>query len=155
MKISHAPEGYDCPFCRIVRGGFTDRVSTDHVVRRYERVTVFMNPRWWENVRGNVLVVPNEHYENLYELPIEYGTPIQQAQRDAAMAMKLAFECDGVSTRQHNEAAGNQEVWHYHLHVFPRWEGDNFYRTHGYWAPADELMEKTEQLRAILAEAVT
>ena len=146
MKISHAPEGYECLVCQIVGGEATERIQPEHVVRRYDRVTVFMNPRWWEIVRGNVLVVPNEHYENLYELPVDYGTPIQEAQRDAAIAMKLAFECDGVSTRQHNEPAGNQEVWHYHLHVFPRWENDDLYKAKSYWAPADELMQLTERL---------
>lgn len=148
MPISHAPSDYDCPFCRIVGGEPSERTTPEHVVHQDERVTVFMNPRWWENNRGNVLVVPNEHFENLYELPPEYGTPILGAARDAALAMKSAFECDGVSTRQHNEPAGNQEVWHYHLHVFPRWEGDNLYCSHGYWAPADELMEMTGRLTA-------
>ena len=148
MKISHAPPDYDCPFCRIVEGKGSERTRPEHVIRQYERVTVFMNPRWWENNPGNVLVVPNEHFENLYELPPEYGTPILAASRDAAVAMKAAYGCDGVSTRQHNEPAGNQEVWHYHLHVFPRWENDHFYRTHGYWAPADELSEMTEKLRS-------
>ena len=148
MRISHAPEGYDCPFCSIVEGRGSERSRPEHVVRKYERVTAFMNPRWWDNNPGNVLIVPNEHFENLYELPVEYGGPIFEASRDAAVAMKAAYGCHGVSTRQHNEPAGNQEVWHYHLHVFPRWEGDNFYRTHGYWAPADELMEKTAALRA-------
>lgn len=51
MKVSHAPEGYDCPFCRIVADGRSERTSPEHVVKRYKRVTVFMNPRWWENNR--------------------------------------------------------------------------------------------------------
>ena len=38
--------------------------------------------------------------------------------------MKRADSCDGVSTRQHSEPAGQQEVWHDHLHVLPRFEGD-------------------------------
>jgi histidine triad (HIT) family protein len=41
--------------------------------------------------------------------------------------MKAAYGCDGTSTRQHNEPAGHQEVWHYHLHVFPRFMGDGLY----------------------------
>jgi histidine triad (HIT) family protein len=43
--------------------------------------------------------------------------------------MKQVYDCDGVSTRQHNEPAGNQDVWHYHLHVTPRYHGDRFYET--------------------------
>ena len=148
MPISHAPPDYDCPFCRIVAGKPAERSSSEHVVRRYDEVTVFMNPRWWNHIRGNVLIVPNHHHENLYELPAELGTPLLEAAKDAAAAMKSALNCDGVSTRQHNEPAGNQEVWHYHLHVFPRFEGDNLYKSSGHWAPPDELMKVTEQLKA-------
>lgn len=45
-----------------------------------------------------------------------------------AIAMRTAYGADGVSTRQHNEPAGTQHVWHHHVHVFPRYEGDDFYR---------------------------
>lgn len=58
MRISHAPEGYDCPFCSIVAGKGSDRTRPEHVIRKYEQVTAFMNPRWWNNNPGNVLVVP-------------------------------------------------------------------------------------------------
>lgn len=43
------------------------------------------------------------------------------------IALKTAFDCDGVSTRQHNEPAGNQDVRQYHLHIFPRYEADGLY----------------------------
>ncbi|MEV0649771.1 HIT domain-containing protein [Phytomonospora sp. NPDC050363] len=38
--------------------------------------------------------------------------------------MRATYGCDGVSTRRHNEPAGNQDVWHLHVHVFPRYAGD-------------------------------
>jgi len=44
--------------------------------------------------------------------------------------MKSSYKCDGISMRQHNEPAGNQDIWHYHLQVFPRYEGDNLYLKH-------------------------
>jgi histidine triad (HIT) family protein len=127
---NHAPEGYDCPFCGIVRGerGLT---IAEHVVLRNEEVTAFIALTWWRNNPGHVVVVPNQHYENLYDLPAEYGTPIQSAAKTIAIAMKKAFQCDAVSTRQHNEPAGNQDVWHYHLHVIPRYRGDRLYELTG------------------------
>jgi histidine triad (HIT) family protein len=76
-----------------------------------------------------VLVVPNLHYENLYDLSIEVATHIHELSRDVALAMKRAYGCEGTSTRQHDEPAGNQEVWHYHLHVFPRYPRDELYFT--------------------------
>jgi len=124
---NHAPEGYDCPFCRLVHGLDTSASSQDDVVYRDVSVTAFVSAGWWPNNRGHVLVIPNAHYENVYDLPPELATPIQRVTREIAVAFKETYGCDGVSTRQHNEPAGMQDVWHYHQHVFPRYEGDDLY----------------------------
>ena len=146
--ISHAPPGYDCPFCRISRGESTNLNTLDAVVHRDDDVFVVMSPRWWPNNHGAVLVVPNQHFENVFDLPVELGTPIQRAVRSTAVAMKAAFGCDGVSTRQHNEPGGGQDVWHVHVHVFPRWHGDELYGSVAEWADADELLDAAQKLRA-------
>jgi histidine triad (HIT) family protein len=144
--VTHAPEGYRCPFCRNIQEGTADHPL--EILHRDEHVFVKMNPKWWPNNPGNVLVVPAVHYENIFDLPPDLAGPIQRAARDAAVAMKAAYNCDGVSTRQHNEPAGNQRVWHYHLHVFPRWTDDGLYGTTGSLAPHDELRERADLLRA-------
>lgn len=41
--------------------------------------------------------------------------------------MRQTYDCEGISTRQHNEPAGNQDVWHLHVHVFPRYVEDRLY----------------------------
>ena len=46
------------------------------------------------------------------------------------------YDCAGTSTRQHNEPAGYQDAWHYHVHVFPRYPGDNLYNTRHLESPA-------------------
>jgi histidine triad (HIT) family protein len=69
-----------------------------------------------------------------------------------ALAMKAVYSCDGVSTRQHNEPAGNQDVWHYHLHVTPRYEDDQFYLTHREFMPVNERAKHAEKLRSYLAK---
>jgi len=43
--------------------------------------------------------------------------------------MRRSYGCAGISTRQHNEPAGDQSVWHYHVHVSPRFPADNLYRS--------------------------
>ena len=65
-----------------------------------------------------------------------------------AIAMKNTYDCDGISTRQHNEPAGNQDVLHYHLHVYPRFEGDNLYMTKGYYTEPDDRPYYSEKLRS-------
>jgi len=64
----------------------------------------------------------------MYALPASYAHRIQDIAKEVALAFKKVYKCDGVSTRQHNEPAGGQDVWHYHLHVFPRYENDNLYQ---------------------------
>lgn len=65
-------------------------------------------------------------------LPIEMAAEIHRAAHLTAFAMKNTYGCEGISTRQHNEPAGNQDVWHYHLHVYPRYKNDNLYLTKGF-----------------------
>jgi histidine triad (HIT) family protein len=126
--LSHAPPGYACPFCAIVRGEDNSpwTLASD-VVLRTATTTTWVGSRWWANNRGNAIVVPNEHVENMYGLAPELAGDVHETARRLALAMKSSYGCDGVSTRQHNEPAGFQEIWHYHLHVFPRYDGDDLY----------------------------
>ena len=147
----HAPRGYDCPFCAVVRG--EDRppwsVQAD-VVWRDGATTAWINPRWWANNPGNVVVVPDRHVENLYELDRALGGAVHETARRVALAMKSAYVCDGISTRQHNEPAGDQEVWHYHLHVFPRYAGDDLYGSRFRSTLPEERRPYVERLRAAI-----
>ncbi|WP_034263105.1 HIT family protein [Actinospica robiniae] len=129
MTITHAPAGYVCPFCRLAAGGEDWLNSQRDIVRRTPEAMAFIAPRWWPNNLGHVLVVPTGHYENLYGLPPDAGHAVHDVVREVALAMRDTYGCDGISTRQHNEPAGNQDVWHYHVHVFPRYAGDDLYRT--------------------------
>jgi histidine triad (HIT) family protein len=142
---NHEPPDYRCPFCRNIAFGESDLPF--EVLHRDDDVFVKMNPKWWHRNPGGVLVIPVDHHENVYDLPPELGTPIQRAVRSVALAMKTAFGCAGVSTRQHNEPAGYQDVWHYHVHVFPRWEGDDLYRSDSGPAAPGELRLRAAQLR--------
>jgi DNA-binding transcriptional LysR family regulator len=65
--------------------------------------------------------VPVGHYENLYHLPTVPGHAVHDLVREVAIAIRQTYGCQGVSTLQHNEPAGNQNAWHYHVHVFPRY----------------------------------
>ncbi len=150
---NHAPEGYACPFCLLIGSVENENVLSvqGDVVYRDDSVTAFVSSHQWPNNPGNVLVAPNQHHENLYDLPLHLVAPLHRVVRAVALAMKEAYRCDGVSTRQHNEPAGNQDVWHYHVHVTPRYVGDGFYRTErALMAPA-ERAEHARQLRALLA----
>jgi histidine triad (HIT) family protein len=129
VEHSHQPAGYRCPFCRVAAGedlrdDFTKQAD---VVFRDDTLTAFVSSAWWPANPGHVLVVPNVHYENVYAMPDATLAAVQVMGKRVALALKAAYGCDGTSFRQHNEPAGSQHVWHYHLHVFPRYAGDALY----------------------------
>jgi histidine triad (HIT) family protein len=123
---NHAPDAYVCPFCRIVNESVNG--TNPDIVYMDDKVTAFMSLLDAPNNPGHVLVIPNMHYENIYDLPVSLAASIHACCRAVAFAMKAAYHCDGISLRQHNEPAGGQDVWHYHMHIYPRYEGDDFIR---------------------------
>jgi len=127
---TNAPEGYLCPLCCIAQGiereDFPYTKQQD-IFYQDTQLTAFVSSHWWPNNRGHVIIIPNRHTENLYDMPDEELAAIHSLSRTIALAFKETYGCDGVSTRQHNEPAGDQDVWHYHLHVFPRYLDDQLY----------------------------
>lgn len=116
-------------------------------------MTAFVASHWWPENPGHVLVIPNAHIENIYEFPPALGADLMAVTQHVANAMKAAYGCHGVSTRQHNEPAGDQDVWHFHQHVFPRWTGDRLYERHRERAPAEggEIERRAASLRSHLS----
>ena len=148
----HEPPGYACPFCRLLRGDETEQNRLDDIVWRGERAAAFVSPKWWPANPGAAIVIPNAHVENLYEIDDELLGSIYTAAKRVALAMKTVYGCDGTSTRQHNEPGGQQDVWHFHVHVFPRWHGDDLYerQAQSRWVPSDERASYAAKLRAAL-----
>lgn len=150
---NHAPDNYICPFCLLVRGIENHHVASvqGDIVFHNPVVTALISAHQSPNNPGNVIVVPNEHFENIYDLPVHLAIDIQFVARTVALAMKAAFSCDGVSTRQHNEPAGNQDLWHYHLHVTPRYQNDGFYTAPWEFMPIEARARYAEVLRQHIA----
>jgi histidine triad (HIT) family protein len=151
MTITHAPTDYQCPYCTLVDGSDAERQQD--IVRRTAEAIAFVSAHWWPNNHGNVLVGSVRHYENLYELPAATGHAVHDLVQEVAIAMRRTYRCAGVSTRQHNEPAGNQTVWHYHVHVFPRYDGDELYASKRYpeRVTAEQRRPYAEKLRRYFA----
>lgn len=150
---NHAPENYLCPFCLLVQDTEHKDVHSvqSDIIYHDKKVTAFVGSHQWPNNLGNVIIVPNEHFENIYDLPIHYAEDIHRVARKIALAMKAVYSCGGISTRQHNEPAGNQDVWHYHLHVTPRYNGDHFYWTRRKRMAVSERAKHAERLKQAMA----
>jgi histidine triad (HIT) family protein len=153
---NHAPDDYICPFCILVQGTENKTIYSvqNHIVYRDRAVTAFIGSHQWPRNPGNTIIVPNEHFENIFELPERYALDIHRVVRLISLAMKDVYACDGISLRQHNEPAGYQDVWHYHVHVTPRYTNDQLYATYSERAlmPTEERSQHARRLRERLAQ---
>jgi histidine triad (HIT) family protein len=151
---NHASQDYDCLICLGINGSNNAKtlIVADDIVYRDERVTALINSFWMKNNPGHVIIVPNKHFENIYELPDELGAHIHVVAKKMALAMKKAYGCDGIMTLQNNEPASGQHAFHYHLHIFPRYENDDLHANMMDKQLADpvERKEYADKLRAAL-----
>jgi histidine triad (HIT) family protein len=150
MTLGHEPPGYQCPFCTLIAGVDSPHNCQADIVRRTSGALALISPRWWRRNHGHVLVVPVRHHENIYTLPASAGHAVDDLVREVAIAIRETYGCEGVSTRQHNEPAGNQDAWHYHVHVFPRYAGDQLYASEPYpdFVTAEQRRPYAERLRS-------
>jgi histidine triad (HIT) family protein len=147
--MKNAPAGYQCPFCHLAETLSTPNLKPE-IILVEPRVFAFVPLHHYAGIRGNCLVVPRVHYENVLDIPDELGSDYFRATRLIANAMQDAFGCEGISTRQHNGPAGNQDVWHFHLHIFPRFRNDGLYGGEGALYETDERIEVADRLRESL-----
>lgn len=149
---THEPDGYDCPFCRIQQGVHDEHNQPDDVVAVTDLAYARISPKWWPGNAGAALVIPRGHHENLYAIPTDVGHAVWDLTQRVAVAMRAAYDCEGTSTRQHNEPAGNQDVWHLHVHVFPRHDEDRLYEQHRStrWVTAQEREPYADRLAGAL-----
>jgi histidine triad (HIT) family protein len=146
---NHAPPDYLCPFCLLVQGKESSQseLKQTDIVFQTVHITAFMATRKYLNNQGHILIIPNEHFENIYDLPLELSSKIHALSRDIALAMKSEYQCDGIMLRQHNEPAGDQNIWHYHLHVIPRYQNDDFRSAQKVPFEANERAKYAQKLR--------
>lgn len=126
--FNYAPKEYQCPICLGVEGkeNKDTMLKQSDLVYKDGLVSVFINSFFIQGNEGHLIVVPNKHFENLYELDSKSGHRIMDVSKKVALAMKKGYKCDGVTIRQNNEPASGQHAFHYHMHIFPRYKNDNF-----------------------------
>ena len=105
----------NCPFCRIIR-----RQLPAYVITEDDHVIVFLSKE------NHPLVVSKQHIPNIYALDDTTGAHMMRAAVQIARAVKAGLQCDGVYLTQANEPAAGQDVFHLHLHIYPRWQAVDF-----------------------------
>ena len=157
MFPSNAPKDYVCPICLGVQGTVNDHtlIRPTDVVFQDDKVTVFINSFFIGKNVGHVIVVPNKHFENLYDIPIDYLHRIAEVAQRMAIVIKKAYKTDGITTRQNNEPAGDQHAFHFHFHVFPRYKKDDFSTVapdQKRLASSEERAEYAKKLKAVFEQ---
>jgi histidine triad (HIT) family protein len=147
--MKNAPRGYDCPFCRVAKA-LSTLARDPAVVFIDSRVFAFVPLHHYAGIRGNCLIAPRHHYENVFDIPDDFGNDFFRATRVLATAMKRALDCEGISTRQHNGPIGDQDVWHFHSHVFPRFPGDGLWGGGKAQYLAEERLDLARRLKQAL-----
>ena len=107
----------DCIFCKIANGEIPSRTIEENDMFR---VVLDVGPA----TRGHALILPKEHYRNLYDLPEEMAAEAVKMAKKVALKMKEKLNCDGVNIVQNNEESAGQTVFHFHMHVIPRYTND-------------------------------
>jgi histidine triad (HIT) family protein len=146
---NHEPENYNCPLCRFVKREDDEINKQEYIVYEDKNTLAFVSPKWWKNNPGHVIVISKQHIENIYDISDELIGDIYKTVKKLSIAVKKVYCCDGTSTRQHNEPAGNQDVWHFHVHVFPRYADDKLYENHAEkkWVGHEERIKFVTKLR--------
>lgn len=131
----------NCIFCKIAAGEIPSATL-------YEdedfRVILDLGPA----SKGHALILLKEHYANIYEIPDELAGKVMKLAKKMASAMTKALGCDGFNLVQNNGEAAGQTVFHFHMHLIPRYKDDNVGLT---WVPGklmddvrDEIVEKVK-----------
>jgi len=134
-----------CVFCRIVAKEIPAAVVDEDAATLAFMDLGQVNP-------GHVLVVAKAHVENLYELDEALAAALSRTALRVARAIREEFRPQGLSVYQANGKAAWQSVFHYHVHLVPRYAGDGMTLT---WPaknpPPEKLMEYAAAIRRSLA----
>ena len=137
----------DCVFCRILTGDLPA-----HFVYQDELVAAFLSLEQPNPYK--VLVVPRHHVETVYDLKDAQAAAIFQATVKIARAVRDVSGCEGLNLVQSNGKAGQQDVFHFHLHIVPRFFGDSIVLD---WdntpAPQEKLSQIAQDIRTQLGKA--
>lgn len=133
----------NCIFCKIANGEIPSKTL-------YEddkfRVILDLGPA----TKGHALILPKDHYKNLYELPEDYAADAIKLAKKMMTQMTGKLGCEGFNLVQNNGELAGQTVFHFHMHMIPRYQNDG--QTIG-WKPGEPTQEELEEIRKQIVEA--
>ncbi|MBQ8039617.1 MAG: HIT family protein [Lachnospiraceae bacterium] len=132
----------NCIFCKIAAGEIPSKTI-------YEddkfRVILDLGPA----TKGHALILPKNHYANLYELPEETAGDVMKLAKKMATVMTEKLGCQGFNLMQNNGETAGQTVFHFHMHLIPRYENDGQEIN---WKPGSPTQEELEEIKNLITE---
>ena len=134
----------DCIFCKIANGEIPSATVYEDSVCR---VILDVNPA----NKGHALIIPKEHFDNIYSIDAETAAKIFTIATEVAKAQKAELNPDGLNILQNNGEAAGQTVFHFHMHLVPRYIKDNVTMT---WIPGKADTEELSTLSHALRKRI-
>ena len=132
----------NCIFCKIAAGEIPSKTI-------YEddkfRVILDLGPA----TKGHALILPKNHYANLYELPEETAGDVMKLAKKMATVMTEKLGCQGFNLMQNNGETAGQTVFHFHMHLIPRYENDGQEIN---WKLGSPTQEELEEIKNLITE---
>ena len=107
----------NCIFCKIANGDIPSRTIYENELFR---VILDNGPA----TDGHALVLPKDHYANLFEIPADTAAEAMKTAQTVAAMLKEKLHADGLNLVQNNGETAGQTVHHFHMHIIPRYKGD-------------------------------
>lgn len=130
----------DCIFCKLANNVFpTNSIYEDEDFN----VILDVGPA----TRGHALILPKEHYANLYEIPDDKAAKVMVLAKKLAIEMTDKLGADGFNLVQNNNECAGQTVFHFHFHLIPRYKDDG---QKILWNPTSPSDEELAEIKDIL-----
>lgn len=131
----------NCIFCKIANGGIPSAAIYEDAEFR---VILDVNPA----SKGHALILPKKHYADVLEMDEDTAGKAFRLAKTMAVKMKEALQCDGINILQNNGAAAGQTVFHFHIHLIPRYKDDKVGLS---WKTGQLTEERKEELLSKLS----
>lgn len=127
----------NCIFCKIANGEIPSKTLYED---EEFRVILDLGPA----AKGHALILPKNHYANLYELPEDAAANAMVLAKKMAAKITDRLHCDGFNLVQNNGEVAGQTVFHFHMHLIPRYKDDG--QIIG-WKPGEPSAEELEKIK--------
>ena len=130
----------NCIFCKLANGDIpTNAIYEDDDFK----VILDASPA----SKGHALILPKEHYANIYEIDEEVLAKASRLAKKIITHEKEILKCDGYNVVQNNGEVAGQTVFHYHMHLIPRYENDN---AGILWEPGETTPEDMAEVKRLV-----